>query len=94
MEKQSKSFDFDDEKRLTVREKEMGQGIGINLSMLVDKDMSTMDVGAHRFGDDLSAVAEEEEVMSRSSVALTKTISSQTTPVKTGSPRIIEYRKL
>ncbi|USP77478.1 uncharacterized protein yc1106_04752 [Curvularia clavata] len=96
MEKQSKSFDFGDEKRLTVREKEMGQGMGINLSMIVDKgvDINIMDVGAHRYGDDLSAVAEEEEVSSRSSVALTKTAGGQTTPVQTGTPRIIDYKKL
>lgn len=97
MEKQSKSFDLSDEKRLTVREKDMGQGMGINLSMVVDKGMDMgPGVGAHHFNDGLSAVAEEDEVMSRSSVVgLARTADMQvTTPSHTGDSRAIEYKKL
>lgn len=96
MEKNRKSFDFEDEKRLTVREKEMGKGIDINISVIIDKEIDVgEDAGRHRYDDDLSAVAEEEEAMSRLSVDLAKPSDVQKlTRVQTGDPTGIEYKKL
>jgi hypothetical protein len=97
MEKNRKSFDFEDEKRLTVREKDMGKGIDFNLSMIVDKGMDMgHDVDMHHFDDDLSAVVEEEEEdMSRSKVGVAETTDIQAlTRVQTGDLKGIEYKKL
>ncbi|EUC37204.1 hypothetical protein COCVIDRAFT_14926 [Bipolaris victoriae FI3] len=96
LEKNRKSFDFEDEKRLTVREKEMGKGIDINISVIVDKEIDVgEDVVRHRYDDDLSAVAEEDDAISRLSVDLAKPPDVQKlTRVQTGDPTGIEYKKL
>ncbi|KAL6150217.1 hypothetical protein ACJBU6_10525 [Exserohilum turcicum] len=58
----SRSFELDPEKRLTVRETEMGKGMGINISVIEDKFMDMgLGMGMHHYDEGLSDVAEEEE---------------------------------
>lgn len=95
-------WDFESEKRLTVRETEMGQALDVGLGVAVAVAGMGEERGVTSYYDDsLSDVEEEDDVdadfdsAARATVGVAKTADVQVvTLVRTGEPRVVEYKKL